>query len=82
MTSNLSMVKFNKLIQGGKYKLQGGTLFLMKNTSRASLINFTKEGGIDNKFAMNKFLFFCFTSVKHVKKQGQAIKSLFQMNSV
>ena len=51
MTFNLSMVEFDKLIQGGKYKIQGGTLFLLKNSAWASSINFTKEGSMDKKFA-------------------------------
>ncbi len=34
------MVKFNKLIQGGKYKLQGGTLFYIEKFSMGKFNKF------------------------------------------
>ena len=46
------MVKFNKLIQGGKYKLKGGTLFYIKKFSMGKFKIFTNEGSMDNKFAI------------------------------
>ena len=68
LTFNLSMVQFNKLVQGGKYKLQAGTLF---HIEKFSIGNFNKYAFRKNKLVHLIFLdLICAVNQAHSTGEG------------